>query len=377
MPKITTLDEFEEAYKARLGEPMLPKRDWRTVTQEWLVRYAEGAGDYNPLYRDPAYAAEGPFHELVAAPGFIFSIDFGADASIWGHIPESDISMKDITVLYLGASIEWYRPIRLGDRVRSFEIPTDIRRVTMRQIGEALICTGTTEYWNSRGELVAKLSNDMLRFPNPGTGVESSPAADDSAPRIAPDPLVWQRTRRGAEPRFWDSVSEGAAIPELPKGTYTTTELYLFAHGALTIGRSRQVDEGTIDMGAGGRADPEYARKTRAQASTFDYGPQRICWLIQAVTDWIGDHGTLVRIETRLRRPNLIGDTNTVRGRVRRTYQVGRDELFADVEVENVNHAGVVTASGLATVKLPARDAVPADSLIFGPNAESRPGVYH
>jgi acyl dehydratase len=377
MPKITTLDEFETAYKARLGEPIPPTRPWRTITEEWLGRYAEGAGDYNPLYKDRAYAEEGRYHSLVAPPGFVFSIAFGANASIWGHIPEADVSMDDLTVLYLGATMEWYRPIWLGDRVRGFETPSNIRRTTMGQIGEALICTGTTEYWNSRGELVAKLNNEMLRFPNPGAGVESSPAPDVSAPRIAPDPLVWERTRRGEVPRYWDTVSQGDPIPDLPKGTYTTTELYLFAHGALSMHRSKQVADGTIDMGAGGRADPEYARKSRAQASTFDYGPQRICWLMQAVTDWMGDHATLVRIKARLRRPNLIGDGNTVRGRVIGTYQGDSDELFAEVEVEDVNHAGVVTASGVATVKLPARGSIPAHSLIFGPTAEGTPGVYN
>jgi len=376
VPKISTLDEFEAAYKARLGEPMPPRRPWRTVTEEWLGRYADGAGDYNPLYRDHDYAQRGPYHDLVAPPGFIFSIDFGANASIWGHIPEADVSMRDLTILYIGATAEWFHPIWLGDRVRSIETPIDVRRTTTRQLGEALICTGMTEYWNSRGELTARLTNQMLRFANPGSGVESS-AAEVSAPRVAPDPLVWQRTRRGGEPRYADTVSADDQIPELPKGTFTTTELYLFSHGALSTRRSRHVDEGTIDMGAGGRADPEYARQARAQSASFDFGPQRICWLTQAVTDWMGDHGKLVRIQARLHRPNLIGDTNTVRGKVLATRRDGDAAECADVEVENVNQSGVVTASGLATVHLPARGAVPADEILFAPTDEGAHGVYN
>jgi acyl dehydratase len=376
VPKITTIDEFEAAYKARLGEPMPPRRPWRTVSEEWLARYADGAGDYNPLYRDPAYAQSGPYHDLVAPPGFIFSINFGANASIWGHIPEADVSMRDLTILYIGATAELLRPIWLGDRVRSIETPTDIRRTTTRQLGEALICTGTTEYWNSRRELVARLTNQMLRFPNPGVGVKSSSVASESGPRIAPDPLVWQRARRGPEPRYADTVSTGDTIPELPKGTFTTTELYLFTHGALSTRRAHHVDEGTIDMGAGGRADPEYARQARAQSGSFDFGPQRICWLTQAVTDWMGDHGKLLRIEARLHRPNLIGDTNAVRGTVVRTYSDGA-QACADVEVQNVNQSGVVTASGLATVALPARGSVPAHELLFAPTVEDTAGIYN
>ncbi|MEV3964207.1 MaoC family dehydratase N-terminal domain-containing protein [Nocardia sp. NPDC050193] len=374
MARITTLEEFEAAYTEGLGRPMAPQRPWRTVSEEWLARYAEGAGDYNPLYKDAEYAEQGPYHSLIAPPGFVFSIDFGANASIWGHIPEADVSMRDLTILYLGATIEWYRPVWLGDRVRSIQTPTGIRRTTMRQAGEALICTGTTEYWNSRGEPVAKVVNEMLRFANPGTGVESAPV-DGDKPRVAPDPLVWQRRRRGAQPRFGDTVTAGEPIPELPKGTYTTTELYLFSHAALAAHRSPQVDEGTIDMGAGGRADPEYARAARAQAASFDYGPQRICWLTQAVTDWMGDDATLVRLEARLRRPNLVGDTNTVRGSVLRVDETDGDSL-AELAVENVNHAGIVTASGTATVKLPGRGAVSVPELLFSPTADVPAGMY-
>ncbi|MHA3021727.1 FAS1-like dehydratase domain-containing protein [Mycobacterium sp. BMJ-28] len=377
MTSITTLDEFEAAYSSRLGEPMPPRRPWRTVSAEWLSRYADGAGDYNPLFSDAEYAVEGPYHGLVAPPAFVFSIDFGANASIWGHIPEADVSMTDLTILYAGATIEWYRPVLLGDQVRSIETPTGIRRVTTRQLGEALICTGTTEYWNSRGDLVAKLENQMLRFKNLGAGVESSVTEDADRPRVAPDPLVWERDRLGAKLLDWSALHPGDVIPELPKGTYTTTELYLFSHGALGTKRARHVDDGTIDMGAGGRADPEYARKTRAQSTTFDYGPQRICWLAQAVTDWMGDHGTLTRLKAKLLRPNLIGDTNTVHGTVVRTYRDDADGLFADVELRNVNHDGVVTASGEATVTLPAADAVSGPSLLFAPTTEATPGIYN
>jgi acyl dehydratase len=354
MVKITTLDEFEKAYREGLGTP-LPGRPWRTVTDEWLWRFSEGAGDYNPRFR-----------EVVASPAFLFSIEFGANAAIWGHIPHENIATRDLTMLYLGSRIEWHRRIWIGDRVRGVETPESIKRVTMSQIGEACVCTGRTEYWNSREELIATMHTDMLRFANPGQGVGST---REPGPRIAPDPLVWERMRRGPEPRYCKDVHEGEPIPELPRGTYTTTELYLFAHAALSPYRSRHVEDGAIDLGAGGRADPEYARSNRAQAASFDYGPQRICWLIQAVTDWMGDHGTLLRLEARLRRPNLVGDTNTVRGSVAR---IDGDEV--QLTLENVNQAGVVTATGLATVRLPARGASLGPS--FPEVADHRSGGY-
>ena len=354
MSRITTLDEFEEEYRRGIDVPMRP-RPWREVTEEWLRRHSEGAGDYNPLHRDRGYADGARFHSLTGSPSFLFSIDFGANASIWGHLSSDDVAMKDLSILYLGADIEWHRPVWLGDRVRSIETPVGVKRRAMPQLGEALVCSGRTDYYNHRAELVASVTNHMLRFANPGTGVQAAPAGPDR-PQVAPDPLVWQRTRRGAEVRHFEDVVVGEELPDLLKGTYTTTELYLFSHGTLTIGRSAKVDEGTIDMGAGGRADPEYARRNRAQAAQFDYGPQRLTWLTQIVADWAGDWGDLVSMNARLRRPNLVGDTNTVRGTVTGTREVDGQGLV-DVKVGVVNHADIETATAELTVRLPRRSA--------------------
>lgn len=354
MSRITTLDHFEEEYRKGIDVPMRP-RAWRTVSEEWLRRHSEGSGDYNPLHRDRAYADAARFHSLTGSPSFLFSIDFGANASIWGHVSAGDVAMKDLSILYLGADITWHRPVWLGDRVRSIETPVGVKRRSMPQLGEALVCSGRTDYYNHRGEQIASLTNHMLRFVNPGSGVEASPP-DPDRPRIAPDPLVWRRSRRGDEVRYFEDVKVGEELPALPKGTYTTTELYLFSHGTLTIGRSAEVDEGTIDMGAGGRADPEYARTTRAQATQFDYGPQRITWLTQIASDWAGDWGDLVSMSSKLRRPNLVGDSNTVRGEVTYTREVDGQGLV-DLHAAVVNQAGVETATAEMTVRLPRRDA--------------------
>jgi acyl dehydratase len=372
MSHITTLTEFEQAYRPGLGKP-LPPRPWREVTSEWLRRHADGSGDYNPLYRDPGYAAGARYHQLVGSPSFLFSIALGANASIWGHIPEADVAMEDLSILYLGADIRWYAPVYLGDRVRAIETPVDITRTTMRQLGEALICSGRTDYYDHRGQLLGTATNRMLRFANPRHGVEAS---RPGGPRVAPDPLVWNRTRRGADRRCWQDVRVGDRLPDLPKGTYTTTELYLFSYGSLSTHRSRYVVEGSIDMGAGGRADPEYARQSRSQATSFDYGPQRITWMTQIVSDWLGDQGDLVSMNAQLRRPNLVGDTNTVVGRVTKGSSPADDGHLAEVRVAVVNQEDIETATATAVVRLPDRDAVDPNPVLFAPDAPTVGGLY-
>ena len=107
-----------------------------------------------------------------------------------------------------------------------------------------------------------------------------------------------------------------------------------------------------MDLGAGGRFDAEHARERRNMPGQFDFGPQRVCWLGQIVTDWMGDEGTLRKLNASIRHPNVVGDTNTVRGKVVRKC-IEDDEHLVDLEVWNENQSGLATALGKATVSLP------------------------
>ena len=86
----------------------------------------------------------------------------------------------------------------------------------------------------------------------------------------------------------------------------------------------------------------------------FDYGPQRVCWLAQIVTDWMGDDGKLINLNASIRHPNVVGDTNTVRGNVVKKYLSG-DKHLVEVRVENSNQSGLPTAFATATVELVSR----------------------
>ena len=86
----------------------------------------------------------------------------------------------------------------------------------------------------------------------------------------------------------------------------------------------------------------------------FDYGPQRVCWLGQIVTDWMGDAGTLKKLNASIRHPNVVGDTNTVYGAVAKKYVEGGEHLVV-LDVRNENQSGLATALGAATVSLPSR----------------------
>ena len=112
--------------------------------------------------------------------------------------------------------------------------------------------------------------------------------------------------------------------------------------------------EGSADLGGGGRFDAEHAQKRRNMPGQFDFGPQRVCWLAQIVTDWMGDEGTLKKLNASIRHPNVVGDTNTVFGVVSNKTIDDGDHLV-EVQVQNLNQSGLPTALGSAIVALPSR----------------------
>ena len=135
------------------------------------------------------------------------------------------------------------------------------------------------------------------------------------------------------------------------------TELFLFTHGVLGTGRTPRAyleAEGSKDLGGGGRFDEEHAKKRRNMPGQFDFGPQRVCWLSQIVTDWMGDDGILRKLNASIRHPNIVGDTNTVYGEVTRKY-VEDDICLVEIQVENHNQSGLATAFATAVVELPSR----------------------
>ena len=359
---IRTLDEFEAEYRSGIGTT-LPHRPIKEANLDNIRRFGDGVGDYNPLWRDQAHAAASRFGMVTAPPPFLYSVTLGVVAGETGAIDRRRVSTQYLPVNYAGAEIDFVRPIWLGDRITSQEQVGETLRKRSGRIGPINFNTGHVTFTNQRQEVVATIKTLMARYENTGhtldydraaKGEGGSPVEPVSEPA---DPLVWERERRGAETRYFEDVAEGDAIPSLPKGTYSVTELFLFTHGVLGTGRSTRVAlaaEGSADLGGGGRFDAEHAQKRRNMPGQFDYGPQRVCWLSQIVTDWMGDDGTLKQLKASIRHPNVVGDTNTVHGEVT-AKRVVNGEHLVELQVRNVNQSGLPTALGTALVALPSR----------------------
>ena len=361
---IRTIDEFEAEYRKGVGA-VLPQRPGKLASLDNIRRFGDGVGDYNPLWRDEAHAAASRFGGITAPPPFLYAVTLGVVAGETGAIDRRRVSTEYLPVNYAGAEIEFLRPIWRDDRITAREQVGETVRKRSRRIGPINFNTGLVTFANQRRETVATIKTTMARYENTGHTLEYDRAAKTEsgaarAPVVEPaDPLVWERERRGADTLYFEDVAVGDALPALPKGTYSVTELFLFTHGVLGTGRSSRAAlaaEGSADLGGGGRFDAEHAQKRRNMPGQFDYGPQRVCWLSQIVTDWMGDDGALRKLQASIRHPNVVGDTNTVHGEVT-AKSVAGDEHLVEVQMRNVNQSGLATALGTATVALPSRGA--------------------
>jgi len=108
--------------------------------------------------------------------------------------------------------------------------------------------------------------------------------------------------------------------------------------------------------GASGDYDPihydrEYAKKRRFPDAVVN-GRLKVAWLIQLMTNWIGDDGVLKKLGCRHKGVDIIGETVTCKGVVI-TKHVDNAERIIECEIWTENPRGEKTAPGKAVVALP------------------------
>ena len=112
-------------------------------------------------------------------------------------------------------------------------------------------------------------------------------------------------------------------------------------------------EQGVPDVPERVHWDEDFARRVGVPTA-YDFGPQRVAWLGQVVTYWMGDDGFIARFWGEVRRFNLVGDTHWLRGEV--TGKVEREgRRLVAVALSGVDQRGEETIRGGAEVVLPSR----------------------
>ena len=340
-------------------------QQWNTEASPDAVRhFCWGLGDDNPLFTDPDYGAGTKWRSALAPGCFLYTIDTTVVAP----------KLRGIQWLYGGTDFEWYEPIRHRDR---FTVSAKLLDAVEKAGGKAakfIIQTGETRYTNQHGQLVCVAHGHTAR-----TARSKASGGLSYAPRethsYSPEELeaighaIETEELRGASPRIWEEVEVGTAIQPMLKGPLNITDMICWysggghsyqSHRRAVMHRRRHpadafvnAETGAQDSAARGHTESRMAREV-GMPGGYDVGPQRISWMGQLMTNWMGDEGFLRRLNVSVRRPNIFGDVSWCRAEiVERRIDDGAHVVDLALRVEN--QLGEVTAKGEATVALPVR----------------------
>ena len=345
--KYTSQDQWEAAAKKALGkEHEIPAR-W-DACKDSIIAFCDAAGDNNPLYIDEEYARKSRFGEITAPLMFLYKV---RNCNI-GHAPLGPclpyLPFEGINAPLAIVNFETAHPIYVGDRFTVRTKITDVYRKQTKSRGMGVWVEMEARYFNQRKELVGTIwmTEPMLVTP-PVPRVEHPPVGFNEDDPENPDRLALERTRRGAEPRYWEDVEVGDELTPLRKGLATSSESARWSIACHLGQRILSTTHGDREIINGWSVD------SLAGTGGGGVGQQRAAWLAQLVTDWMGDEGTIKKLWSQMRKPYNAGDINVCKGKVTKKY-IEADEHLLDCDIWVESQRGVYTP-GRATVALPSK----------------------
>ncbi len=355
-----------------IGVPLRRDRmQWiETATRDAIRHFAWGVGDNNPLWLDLAYGAASPAGTILAPPCILYAVDSTIVAP----------KLPGVQWVYAGTDWTWYEPIHLNDSFRAEVRLLRQERKTGRRFPMWVLQTGEVRYYNQHERLVATAIGHCARTPRGdklteargGQAVGEHQAHKYTAAELEDiESQVLAEPRTGERPLYWEDVSIGDPVPPVVRGPLSIIDImawysgqqgaqpYGGVHGDAIRYRRRHADyhinPATGAKEAAGRGHLEAATgRDVGMGGAYDIGPQRISWAQHMLTNWVGDHGFLHRLNVSVRKPNMVGDTLWWRGKVTGKELVD-GVCVVNLEVEAKNQLNVLSASGTAAVALPSR----------------------
>ena len=369
----TYTPEAQARREARANKPFLPRRIYfnTQATKDSIRHFVNGIGDTNPLFRDEGYAKKTKYRGIIAPPSYLYSIQWTPGG---GGGP-------GIHAWYVGGDWEWYRPIFVGDEFKVVSILRELVKKEGRMgRGRTWIDYGEVIYINQRGEIVGKERCHAVLGERGASGAAGKY-------RNIPKPVYtsedWARFLelyekeeiRGAEPRYWEDVEVGDKVGPMIKGPLSVRDVIAWLMGAgspffrahkIEFDWERRHPKGLEYVAELGEMDvPELVHIIDAYARTigveraYDYGSQRMSWLCNLFTNWMGDDGFLWKMSGDERVFNMMGDVTIFEGRVTKKY-VENGKCCVDIEAWAKNQRGEYSMIPKpATVILPSKEHGP------------------
>lgn len=377
-------DEGIERFREKLGVDW-PYTRWTTwnemATRDGIRHYAYGFGDDNPLYVDPDHAASSRWGGIIAPPGFL------EGAGLTPRLPDAPElrsrgkgALSGVHMFWAGDHTRYFNAVHEDDRIWVRRFYVDITPKESNFGGRSAVSVRRRVYWNQRGELIAIWDADFVHTERHTAAARDTLKAarqqhaySDEELQVVDDHYAAERIR-GADARYVEDVEVGERMGDRYRGPLVVGDViaWLMGNGRHEIfpyrlnwkNRRRMAgfysrnEFGAWDSAMRVHWDDDFARSVGAPRA-YDYGMLRNAWIMQIVTDWMGDDALLVSVDDRIKGFNTLGDLTKL------TASVVDIDHTADwpevvVEVSCTNQRDEVTAHGSLRVRLPSRrDGLP------------------
>ena len=173
--------------------------------------------------------------------------------------------------------------------------------------------------------------------------------------------------------RYWEDVAIGEELRPVVKGIFGLTDMVAYCVGAAPIQLAahgvqlrlyRRHPDWSFRDPTTNALEPIYSVHFNKVAANnaglpfpYDVGAQRNGWLIQLLTNWMGDEGWLKKNYAEYRRFVYLSDTVWLKGKVVKKYTDDESEYCVEIETHGMNQRGEDTIPGRAVVALPSREA--------------------
>ena len=177
---------------------------------------------------------------------------------------------------------------------------------------------------------------------------------------------------RGSTVRYWEDVQVGEELPAVVKGPFGLTDMIAYCIGAAPVQIAAHGTQLRLykEHPAWAFRDPSTSawepvygvHYNLAAANSvglpfpYDVGAQRQGWLINLLTNWMGDEGWLKKSYAEYRKFVYLSDAIWFKGKVTAKYIDDDGEYCVDVQTSAINQRGEETMPGLSTIVLPSRE---------------------
>lgn len=361
---------------------------WNTAHNADAVRrWSECMGDLNPLYGDADYAERSRWGQVIAPPGFEWSMGIDRNPIVPDDLfRETRRALRGVQLFHSGAEYFYYLPIPEGVKIYKSEVVGSVEEKQSRFGGKSVIVDNVSNWWDDRDQTyvtshrwfvhterkpVSEDGGDARGSEKKRKRVELANYSDAELADI--ERLYDAEYIRGSDTLYIEDIEIGATLPTMVKGPLTVTDMINFHMGAgwTTYGNppyrmayeNRKKLRGFYSKNEFGAWDTvqrvhwdiELAHKIGVESS-YDIGPMRFVWVCNFLTNFAGDDGFVHRIRYELRSFNYIGDTSWIGGMI---SDARVDPLLGpliEVEIKSVNQRGEENITATATILVASRE---------------------